>query len=153
MIRFPYFHAIEVFWTVFMWVLAYFQFAIPELVKWMFLLENYLLQKQNRLLFFMEYISQLLAIFSPLTNVFLKYWWWQLLPSISFLRKTKSGGNLLGPLRTNSVRILPVKGEGQLAGSVDRSSSSAVGLSGGSTPGISIRQHIDTLLKAHSSGT
>ena len=52
----------------------------------------------KRLLFFFEYINQLLSIFSPLTNVFLKYWWWQLLPSLSFLGKTKLGGALLGPL-------------------------------------------------------
>jgi hypothetical protein len=30
-------------------------------------------------------------IHQPLTKVFLKYWWWQLLPSLSFLRKTKFG--------------------------------------------------------------
>ena len=132
--------------------LACFQFDIPDIVKLVSLFENSLQQKQKRLLFFIEYTSQLLAIFSPLTNVFVKYWWWQLLPSLSFFRKTKLGGNLLGPLRTSSVRILSVRGEGQLAGSVDRGSSS-VGLSGGSAPGVSIRQHIGTLVKAQASGT
>ena len=47
-------------------------------------------------------ISELQAIFSPLTNVFLK---WKLLPSLSFLRKTKPGGTLLVLLRTSSVRM------------------------------------------------
>ena len=79
-------------------------------------------------------------VFSPLTNVFLKYWWWQLLPSTSFLGKTKSAGTSLGPLQTSCVRIQSVTTEGQLAGTVDRGSSSGTGPGAVSGQGISNKQ-------------
>ena len=107
--------------------LACFQSVSPELGKWIFFLKKSLQQKQKRLLFLSEYTNQLPGIFSPLTKIFLKYWWWQLLPSLSFLGKTQLGGTSLGPLQTSCVLILAVRTEGQSAGSVDSGSSSAAG--------------------------
>src|SRR4029434_5522930 len=90
----------------------------PILMRWSFFCEKSLQQKQYRVLFFLEYTSQLLLIFSPFTKFLSKWLWWQLLPS-SLFGNVKSGLVWYGPLQTNSVSVLTgSQRAGQSAGSV-----------------------------------